>query len=123
MKFIANLFLVILLVLVSTNMVSAQATYDTLSIYDLQYVPDPGTDEASLHLGDTVVVKGLVMHNPRDLWVGARWACYIVDADSFPNPWSGFFVIQNDTLGDAANTLLSFVEPGMEVYFTGEVST
>ena len=123
MKRIANVFILVLLVLMSVNMLQAQtAEFDTVSIYDLQYVPDPGTDDASLFLGDTVVVKGLVMHGPRDLWVGARWAAYIVDPDSFPNPWSGFFIIQHDTI-NGVNTLFGFVEEGMEVYFTGVVST
>jgi len=125
MKRIANYFILVLLLLVSVTMLQAStsaAPYDTVSIYDLQYVADPGSDDASLLLGDTVVVKGLVMHYPRDLWVGARWAAYIVDVDSFPKPWSGFFIIQHDTVG-GANTLFGFVEPGMEVYFTGEVAT
>ena len=116
------IILVILLAVFSGTLSAGTASYDTLTIYDLQYVPDPATNDQSPYFGDTVVVKGMVMHYPRDLYVGARWATYIVDKDSFPNPWSGFFIIQHDTVTDAAiNTLFSFVEPGMECYFTGVV--
>ena len=96
------------------------APYDTVTIYDLQYVPNPDSNDLSPRLGDTVVVKGLVMNGPRDLWVGARWAVYIVDPDSFPKPWSGFFVIQHDTFQTATN--FQFVQPGWICYFTGVVS-
>ncbi len=76
------------------------------------------SDDASPYLGDTVVVRAMVMHSPRDLYVGARWACYVVDPDSFHKPWSGFFLIQNDTvLGFGTN--FGFVEPGMIIYATG----
>ncbi|MBN2366144.1 MAG: T9SS type A sorting domain-containing protein [Calditrichaeota bacterium] len=93
------------------------ASYDTVSIYDLQYVPNPDSSQFSPYDGDTVVVHGYVMHNPRELWVGARWACYITDGTD--NPWSGFFIIQNDTF--ATNTLFGFVQEGDECYFTGVI--
>jgi len=99
--------------------VNAQAPIDTVTIKQINYVPDPATDDLSPLMGDTVVVKGLVMTGPRDLWVGARWAVYIVDPDSFPKPWSGFFIIQHDTF--QVNTNLQFLEPGMIAYFTGVV--
>ncbi len=109
--------LLAVLVLISSN---AMAQYPEISIYDLQYVADPVSDDLSPFLNDTVSVTGLVMNGPRDLWIGARWALYIVDPDSFPNPWSGFFVLQNDTF--AVNTNFGFIEPGMVVKFTGTVS-
>ncbi|MCB0303435.1 MAG: T9SS type A sorting domain-containing protein [Calditrichaeota bacterium] len=115
---IVILILAILLAFSATGF--SQASYDTLSIYDLQYVPDPVANDLSPYLGDTVVVKGMVMNNPRDLWIGARWSAYIIDQDSFPNPWSGFFVVQNDTF--QPGTLFGFVEPGTICYFTGVVS-
>ncbi len=112
--------LMVLLLLLGLNRIgTAQAVYDTVSIYELQFVPDPDANDLSPRLGDTVVVRGLVMHYPRDLWVGARWAVYIVDPDSFPNPWSGFFIIQHDTF--AIQTGMGFLEPGMICYFTGVV--
>lgn len=121
MRRIATMTSLIVLMLLAgwTTTASAQA-YDTLSIYDLQYVPDPVNDDLSPFLGDTVVVKGQVMTGPRDLWIGARWSGYIVDPDSFPNPWSGFFIVQNDTF--AIGTQVGFLEPGMICYFTGVVS-
>lgn len=117
MRFTLSIVLIGLFVLLSGS-IFAQP-YDTLSIYDLQYVPDPATNDLSPYLDSTVVVKGMVMNGPRDLWVGARWAAYIVDPDSFPNPWSGFFIIQNDTLGAANQTGFQFVQPGDIAYFTG----
>ena len=112
-------FLVILVPLFILPLIlSAQITdYDTLRIYDIQYVTDPSHYDKSPFLNDTVVVKGLVMNYPRELWVGARWATYIIDYDNFPNPWSGFFIIQHDTF--AVNTNFGEVEPGMICYFTG----
>lgn len=116
-------FLVILLTallsLISQS-IFAQAAYDTVSIYDLQFVPDPLTNDLSPRLGDTVVVQGLVMTNPRDLWVGERWAVFIADPDSFPNPWSGFFIIQHDT--NQTGTFFGSVEAGMICSFTGVVA-
>ncbi|RMG65527.1 MAG: hypothetical protein D6715_08435, partial [Calditrichaeota bacterium] len=95
------------------------AQYDTLTVRQIQWVPDPAADDISPHFGDTVVVKAMVMNDPRALWVGARWACFVVDPDSFPNPWSGFFVIQHDTF--AVGTNFGFLQPGMIAYFTGVV--
>lgn len=119
-RFNVILFVVLssLLLFVSGN-VLAQAVFDTVSIHDLQFVPDPGINDASPYTGDTVVVRGMMMTHPRDLWVGARWASYIVDPDSFPNPWSGFFIIQNDT--GAIGTGFQFLQPGDIAYFTGTV--
>lgn len=98
----------------------SQAAYDTVSIYDIQFVTDPLNNDLSPHLGDTVVVQGLVMTNPRDLWVGDRWAVFIADPDSFPNPWSGFFIIQHDT--SQAGTLFGEINDGMICNFTGVVT-
>lgn len=106
----------LLLIFISEN---AVAQIDTVSIHDLQFVSDPATNDASAYLGQTVVVKGMMMTHPRDMWVGARWASYIVDPDSFPNPWSGFFIIQNDTF--AIGTGFQFLQPGDIAYFTGTV--
>lgn len=120
MRHFSYIFLTLILVLWATTKLSAQsASYDTLTIYQIQHVDDPATNDASPYKGDTVVVKGMVMHGPRDLYVGARWATYVIDPDSFPKPWSGFFIIQHDTM--AVNTLFGFVEPGMVCYFTGVV--
>ncbi len=103
------------------SQVTAQAAYDTVSVYDIQYVPDPLNDDSSPLLGDTVVVKGLVMTGPRDLWIGARWSMFIQDPDSLNQPWSGFFIVQNDTFETATN--MGFLESGMICNFTGVVTT
>lgn len=114
-----TIFLTVIMFIVAFNAFGQTASYDTVSVYDIQYVPDPATNEQSPLFGDTVVVKAMVMHYSRELYVGARWACYVVDPDSFPKPWSGFFIIQHDTT--EVNTLFGFVEPGMICYFTGVV--
>ncbi|UCF62973.1 MAG: T9SS type A sorting domain-containing protein [bacterium] len=108
---------IVLLFLPEANF--AQAVYDTVSIHDLQWVPNPDSSDASLYLGDTVVVGGYVQHSPRELWVGARWACYITDGTQ--DPWSGFFIIQDDTF--VVNTLFGFVQEGDFCYFTGRVAS
>jgi hypothetical protein len=120
MRKVVNVLVLLALILVFPLTTLAQtATYDTVTIYELQYVPDPETSEVSPLFGDTIVVKGQVMHGPRDLYVGNRWSTYIVDPDSFPKPWSGFLIIQNDTF--AVNTQFQFVETGDLCYFTGVV--
>ncbi|NOX88680.1 MAG: T9SS type A sorting domain-containing protein [Calditrichaeota bacterium] len=120
MKHFSYLLLIGFLLFISTTGLKAQtAAYDTVTIYDIQHVTDPAVDDQSPLFGDTVIVKGLVMHYPRELYVGSRWAVYVVDPDSFPKPWSGFFIIQHDTT--EVNTLFGFVEPGMICNFTGVV--
>ncbi|MBL7135431.1 MAG: T9SS type A sorting domain-containing protein [Candidatus Marinimicrobia bacterium] len=112
--FVTVLFFLVSFVLLSSA--SAQtAVYDTISIHDLQYVPNPDSSQDSYYHGDTVVVKGLVQHGPRELWIGARWSNYITEP--LADPWSGILVLQNDTF--EVNTLYSFVQEGDEVYFTG----
>ncbi len=121
MRHLSYLFLALIFVFFAGgNKLSAKtANHDTLTIYQIQHVTDPANNDVSPYYGDTVVVKAMVMHYPRELYVGARWATYVVDPDSFPKPWSGFFIIQHDTM--AVNTLFGFVEPGMICYFTGVV--
>jgi len=117
-----TMLLIGFIALAFVSVVQAQAVYDTVSIYDLQYVPDPVADDLSPLLGDTVTVRGLVMHYPNELWIGNRWAMYIVDPDSFPNPWSGFFIVCNDTESvSATQTQIQFLQPGDIAYFTGHV--
>ena len=81
-----TIFLTVIMFIVAFNAFGQTASYDTVSVYDIQYVPDPATNEQSPLFGDTVVVKAMVMHYSRELYVGARWACYVVDPDSFPKP-------------------------------------
>ena len=97
--------------------------YQVYSIYELQYVPDPAVEEGSRFLGlsDTIVVQGKIMHGANELWIGSRWSTFILDPNTFPDPWSGFFIVQNDTF--AIGTLFQFIEPGMIVNFTGVLAT
>jgi len=112
--------LLIILILVSAVMASAQfAEYDTLSIYDIQFVTNPDSAQETQYLGDTIVVKGYMCHNPRELWIGARWGGYLTSGTN--DPWSGFFIIQDDTV--KVNTLLGYVQEGDEIYVTGYLTT
>ena len=117
MKFVIVLLMLLTCGLFYSSGITQTASFDTVSIHDLQYVPDPGVNDTSLYLGDTVVVHGYVMHSPRELYVGSRWACYI--SDGTQNPWSGFFIIQDDS--SESNTLFGYVQEGDECYFTGWV--
>ena len=115
-----RIFTVLLLAsLIWGSSLFAQASYDTLSIAELQFVDDPASNDLSTYVGDTVVVQGMVMNYPRDLWVGARWAIYIADPDGYPEPWNGFFIIQHDT--SVISTNFGFLEPGMICNFTGVI--
>ena len=119
MKSLATAFMLLFLVLFLPQVTFSQAVYDTVSIHDIQWVPNPDSSETSLYLGDTVVVGGYVQHGPRELYVGARWSCYLTDGTQ--DPWSGFFIIQDDSF--AVNTLFGFVQEGDFCYFTGRVAT
>jgi len=94
--------------------------YRHLTVHDLRYVEDPDNDPQP-YLGDTVVVKVMVMTEPRKLWIGARWSAFLIDPDNFPNPWSGFFVVQNDTFDTGTN--FQFALPGDVYNMTGVVAT
>jgi Secretion system C-terminal sorting domain len=119
MKLTCTIVAVLLMLIFFPQTSFSQAVYDTVSIHDLQWVPNPDSSETSYYDGDTVVVGGYVQHSPRELYVGARWACYLTDGTQ--DPWSGFFVIQDDSF--AVNTLFGFVQEGDFVYFTGRVTT
>jgi len=104
-----------------------EVTYDTLSIHDIQYVEIPsnltGTIPDSIqetdYIGDTIVVKAFVRHGMRELYLGARWGGFV--SENSNDPWSGFFVIQDDTA--EINTYVGYLEVGDEVYFTGYLTT
>ncbi len=94
-------------------------TYDTLSIYDIQYVANPDSAQETMYQGDTIVVKGIMCHGPREIYIGARWGGFVSAGSN--DPWNGFFVIQDDTI--KVNTYLGYVQEGDEVYFTGYLTT
>jgi len=118
----------VLILTVLIGIVWAQeATYDTLSIHDIQYVEIPsnltGTIPDSIQetdfIGDTIVVKAFMRHGPRELYLGARWGGFV--SENSNDPWGGFFVIQDDTT--QINTYVGYLEEGDEVYFTGKLTT
>ena len=98
------------------------APADSLTIEDVQFVrqEDIGADinDDSPFNGDTLTVTGIVMHGIRDIFVGARWGIFVQDPRG--GPWSGFFVIQNDTA--ASGTQFTAALPGDVVKFTGVMS-
>lgn len=95
------------------------ATYDTVSIHDIQFVNDPATSDTSSLDGDTVVVKGIVIEGPRSVYAGAAWTFYI--SDETGGPWSGIQVIQHDTVGAAAQTGVTALQANDLAYFTGVI--
>lgn len=120
-KTLLPFILLILLMLATTASAQTIAAYDTVSIYDLQFVPAEslavGQDDSPF-LGDTVVVEGILATGPRDLWIGARWSCIIVDEKG--GPWNGLQVVQQDTT--QAGTNFSALKVGFKVRFTGYVA-
>jgi len=97
------------------------ASYDTVTIYDLQYVPPEslavGQDDSPF-VGDTIVVEGIMATGPRDLWIGARWSAIIVDENG--GPWNSLQVVQEDTM--QAGTNFSALKVGYKVRLTGIVA-
>ncbi|MCB2211265.1 T9SS type A sorting domain-containing protein [bacterium] len=94
---------VFLLVLLVAVVGSVQAT----TIYDIQYVPDPGSDDASPLLGQTVTVTGLVTFEP----MSSGGNSFFIADDS--GPWNGVNVYT-----DNVDYNLGF---GWEVEVTGVV--
>ena len=117
------LLLSLLLLFSVTAKVTAQtvANYDTVTIYDLQFVPPEslavGQDDSPF-LGDTIIVEGIMATGPRDLWIGARWSAIIVDEKG--GPWNGLQVVQEDTMQEGTN--FSALKVGYKVRFAGIVA-
>ncbi|MCG2715399.1 MAG: hypothetical protein L6422_03790, partial [Candidatus Marinimicrobia bacterium] len=90
-KQLSKMILMIVIIVLSSNMMAQVAVYDTVSIYDLQYVTNPDSAQETIWLGDTITVKGFIRHGPRELWIGARWACHVTEnLNDPPDAWSGF---------------------------------
>jgi len=103
--------LTILLLFFAVTVAFSQSQYPLRTIKEIQYVPDSlvlqGKD-ASLHVGDTVRVKGIVMAssivsvNPynykRLMWAGDnRYNSYLYDSAG-TGEWSGINIIVNDSV-------------------------
>lgn len=114
------LCLLVLFAIPSIATAQTVAAYDTVTIYDLEYVPPEslaiGQDDSPF-IGDTIVVEGIMATGPRDVWIGARWSAIIVDENG--GPWSGLQVVQNDTM--QAGTNFSALKVGYKVRFIGIV--
>ncbi len=106
----------------TSSFLFAQVTteFDTVSIYNIQYVqPESlavGQDDSPF-TGDTVVVEGIVATGPRSLWAGARWSFILVGEEG--GTWNGVQIIQHDTT--KAGTNVTAVRPGYKIKVTGLV--
>lgn len=109
-----------ILILTSALLGQGVVSYDTVSVYDLQFQPPDslavGMDDSKF-LGDTVIVEGVIATGPRSLWAGARWSLILVDEKG--GPWNGIQIIQHDTTKTGTN--MTALKPGYKVRFTGLV--
>lgn len=127
----AKLF--IFFILIASSITLAQ-NYPHVSIRDLQYLPDDSLiagRDASLRVGDTVQVTGVVMVSPvvdptfdrrPIMWAGARWQTYLRDTNYAAVDWAGINVIQNDTMAAAQGTLMDLLDTAQVVTITGVVA-
>ncbi len=97
----------------------ARALGDSLNIADLQFVRSENigaaANEDSPFVGDTVAVTGVVMHSMRDIFLGARWSGFIQDERG--GPWSGFFILQDDSTVSGTNLIAA--RPGDKIRVIG----
>ncbi len=127
--------LLFLFLTVGVSYTFAQKVYPLISIHDIQYINNVGTNGfvPSIHTGDTVRVRGQVMVNPvvdaetnRNpiLYYGARWGTYIQDTSAqAQDGWAGLNVLQNDTTGNNQNTFFDVVDTTSFIEVTGVVTT
>lgn len=102
-----------------------KAPADSLTIADVNFVraSDIGAmaNDDSPFLGDTLSITGIMMQGSREVFLGNRWGGFIQDERG--GPWSGFFVIQNDTITPGVeNTLINAAMPGDLIRITGVMS-
>ncbi|MDZ7269065.1 MAG: lamin tail domain-containing protein [candidate division KSB1 bacterium] len=100
----------------------ARALGDSLNIADVQFkrAADIAVNlsDDSPWRGRTVTLTGVVMHGIREIFVGARWGVFVQDERG--GPWSGMFVIQNDT--SVSGTQFTAVQPGDKIRVTALVN-
>ena len=102
-----------------------KAPADSLTIADVNFVraDDIGAmaNDDSPFLGDTLSITGIMMQGSREVFLGNRWGGFIQDERG--GPWSGFFIIQNDTITPGVeNTLINAAMPGDLIRVTGVMS-
>jgi len=101
------------------------APADSLTIADVNFVRaaeiGPEANDDSPYVGDTLSVTGVFLQGPREIFLGGRWGGFMQDERG--GPWSGFFIIQNDTSSPGVEgTLLNSVQPGDKIRVTGVMS-
>lgn len=104
---------------------SPKPAADSLTVADVQFVraDDIGSavNDDSPFNNDTLTVTAMVMHGMREIALGNRWGAFLQDARG--GPWSGFFVIQNDTSSPGVSgTNLTAAQPGDIIKITGIMS-
>ncbi|MEJ5262134.1 MAG: hypothetical protein WHT45_05600, partial [Ignavibacterium sp.] len=127
----AKLFFVLLFI--ASSLTLAQ-NYPHVSIRDIQFLPDDSLSigqDASIHIGDTIQVTGVVMVSPvvdptfdrrPIMWAGARWQTYLRDTNYAAVDWAGINIIQNDTSAAAQGTLMDLLDTAQVVTITGVVA-
>ncbi len=99
----------------------ARALGDSLNIADIQFVRAADIGASNLDnspmIGDTLTISGIFMQGPRDIFLAQRWGGFMQDERG--GPWSGFFIIQNDS--SKSGTLLSAAKAGDKIKVTGVV--
>jgi len=104
---------------------SPKPAADSLTVADVQFVraDDIGSavNDDSPFRADTLTVTAIVMHGMREIFLGNRWGAFLQDPRG--GPWSGFFVIQNDTSSPGVSgTNLTAAQPGDVIRITGVLS-
>jgi hypothetical protein len=124
----------LLLCILFSGITAFAQNYPHVSIRDLQFVPDDSLQigkDASIHIGDTIQVTGVVMVAPLVdptfnrkpiMWASTRWQTYIRDTNYTTNEWAGINIIQNDTVGAAQGTLMDLLDTAQVVTITGIVA-
>lgn len=92
---------------------------DSLTIADIQYVRAAEIGENAMEdspfADSTIEVSGIVLHSMRQLFLGGRYGGFIMDEHG--GPWSGFFIIQDDSMVGGTN--LSAAQPGDRIRVKG----
>lgn len=96
-----------------------RALGDSLTIADIQFIRADSIGEEinddSKFLGDTLTVTAIVQHNMRKLFLGARFGGFVTDEHG--GPWSGFFIIQDDSTVGGTN--ITAAQPGDKIRIKG----
>jgi uncharacterized repeat protein (TIGR01451 family) len=68
------------------------AVYPMVSIHDIQYVPDPASDDKSLYAGQTVWVEGVVIADSGVFLSSSGTQIRYFIEDPAGGPWSGLYI-------------------------------